>query len=425
MLLERSQIQRFADWSGDRNPLHVDEGFAGRTFFGRPLAHGVLAALAALRDSGLGDLASLRTLDVEFRGTVYPGRSYAVESDTHDDALSVTVSEDGEPVLRVTGRRHAPSAPNRPLTPPTPASTVDTAATAQRDEPAVHTLDALTRGLEHQGRFRVPEGDPPTPLGDLEPGLEVVLGLCSYVVGMEIPGLHSLFTRLRLTLHDVEAARETELRYSLATTRLDSRFRLLDTDLTVITTDGRAVAHAELRSYVPFSPADTDIDALARHTAFEGPRPTGQIALVCGGSRGLGADIAAGLALAGYHVYATYRSSKQELTGLAERLTRQGAMLTPVEGDVGDHEWCAETRQTLMARHGRLDVLVLNACAPPRPDRFDAGSASRFESYVSDNLALVERPLSTFLADIDAARGCVVAISSSYVETPPPSSRPT
>ena len=39
-----ADIEGFAELSGDRNPLHVDEEFASSTFFGGPIAHGMLSA---------------------------------------------------------------------------------------------------------------------------------------------------------------------------------------------------------------------------------------------------------------------------------------------------------------------------------------------------------------------------------------------
>src|SRR5262245_41952995 len=45
--LTSEQLSRFAEASGDCNPLHIDEGFAWRTPYGRPIAHGALVATAA------------------------------------------------------------------------------------------------------------------------------------------------------------------------------------------------------------------------------------------------------------------------------------------------------------------------------------------------------------------------------------------
>ena len=44
-------IELFAEVSGDYNPVHMDEAFAGKTFFGGRVAHGVLA-LAVLSAAG-------------------------------------------------------------------------------------------------------------------------------------------------------------------------------------------------------------------------------------------------------------------------------------------------------------------------------------------------------------------------------------
>ena len=40
------QVQRFAELSGDVNPLHTDRTYARATPFGRPVAHGALAVLS-------------------------------------------------------------------------------------------------------------------------------------------------------------------------------------------------------------------------------------------------------------------------------------------------------------------------------------------------------------------------------------------
>ena len=46
-------IRSFAELSGDRNPIHLDEDFASQTRFGRRIAHGMLSG--ALISSVLGN----------------------------------------------------------------------------------------------------------------------------------------------------------------------------------------------------------------------------------------------------------------------------------------------------------------------------------------------------------------------------------
>jgi acyl dehydratase len=42
--IEQTDIDAFADVTGDHNPIHVDEEFAKTTRFGRRIAHGMLTA---------------------------------------------------------------------------------------------------------------------------------------------------------------------------------------------------------------------------------------------------------------------------------------------------------------------------------------------------------------------------------------------
>ncbi|MEL6828145.1 MAG: MaoC family dehydratase, partial [Pseudomonadota bacterium] len=43
-VITEKDIELFAEVSGDRNPLHMDEEFAKQTMFGQRIAHGALTA---------------------------------------------------------------------------------------------------------------------------------------------------------------------------------------------------------------------------------------------------------------------------------------------------------------------------------------------------------------------------------------------
>jgi 3-hydroxybutyryl-CoA dehydratase len=69
-------IQRFAEVTGDHNPLHLDDEFAGTTRFGRRIAHGMLSAsmISAVIANGLPGQGSIylgQTL--QFVAPVFPG----------------------------------------------------------------------------------------------------------------------------------------------------------------------------------------------------------------------------------------------------------------------------------------------------------------------------------------------------------------
>ena len=67
-------VRNFADVSGDSNPVHLDEEFAGQTRFGRRIAHGMLGAslISAVLGTelpGIGSIYLSQTL--QFLGPVY------------------------------------------------------------------------------------------------------------------------------------------------------------------------------------------------------------------------------------------------------------------------------------------------------------------------------------------------------------------
>jgi 3-hydroxybutyryl-CoA dehydratase len=74
--VSQSQLGRYADASGDHNPLHLDPAFAAGTPYGRTIAHGmlVLAFLSEMLTDAFG-MAWLTggKLNVRFRAPVYPG----------------------------------------------------------------------------------------------------------------------------------------------------------------------------------------------------------------------------------------------------------------------------------------------------------------------------------------------------------------
>ena len=79
-----SDVARFAELSGDRNPIHTDAEFARRTAFKRPVAHGLLVqsiATGLAHRAGIfdGTIVAVVGMGIEFARPVFPGDALGVE----------------------------------------------------------------------------------------------------------------------------------------------------------------------------------------------------------------------------------------------------------------------------------------------------------------------------------------------------------
>jgi len=88
-------IRAFAELSGDRNPVHLDDEYAAATRFGRRIAHGMLAASlvsATLANElpGRGSVYLSQTL--RFVAPVFPG-------DTVTARVEVTKVREDKPIV--------------------------------------------------------------------------------------------------------------------------------------------------------------------------------------------------------------------------------------------------------------------------------------------------------------------------------------
>lgn len=99
---------------------------------------------------------------------------------------------------------------------------------------------------------------------------------------------------------------------------------------------------------------------------------TGKVALVTGGSRGLGAVIAGVLADQGADIAISYVSSEDKALAVVDKLMAKGVRAIAIKADQGDPTSSAPLIQEVIERLGQLDILINNAAVAWQGKTIDA-----------------------------------------------------
>lgn len=112
-----------------------------------------------------------------------------------------------------------------------------------------------------------------------------------------------------------------------------------------------------------------------------------KVALVTGGTRGIGLGIALKLAEAGFTLAISGKRTAQQVQPVLDEIRKYSQRSIYVPADVSSAPDRKHLLETVEARLGRLDVLVNNAGIAPRirADLLDAGEES-FDEVISTNL---------------------------------------
>src|SRR4051794_12100353 len=88
---------------------------------------------------------------------------------------------------------------------------------------------------------------------------------------------------------------------------------------------------------------------------------TGKVALITGGSRGIGRAIALRLAQQGAAIVINYQSNAGAADEVVSAIQAQGRQAVAVQGNVSDAAAVQDMVKTATSAFGRLDILVNNA----------------------------------------------------------------
>ncbi|NJL86454.1 MAG: SDR family NAD(P)-dependent oxidoreductase [Leptolyngbyaceae cyanobacterium SM1_1_3] len=414
-----TDLQRFGEASHDRNPLHLSADYARKSPYGGQVVFGILGGLACLARLGDRPEEHLTSLTLDFPGAMLVGIPYQIEVKETAEKAIAKLYDGRRLLLKLTARFEAGTA--------VPIELED--GSAPRLDCRYLVPDDLKAGSTVSGQYAPSRGAFDTLVQSdtlvakgISPAQLAALLWASYLVGMELPGQQALFSKLSIQFETVVTATYPGLEYTAAVTSFDDRFNLLQTQAR-LTAGNYLFAKAEIRAFVrPASP-------VPRQEKFEQLLPASlalqnKVALIIGGSRGLGAAIAQALVSQGCTVFVNFYRSLAEAEALAEELAEAPGKLKLLQGNAADLGWCQTAQETILQTYGRLDFLICNACPPILPLWLEPSSIERVNQYVAQSLGLMSVPMSVFLESLAASGGRNIVISSVYASQAAPADLP-
>lgn len=286
------------------------------------------------------------------------------------------------------------------------------------------TRDDVDRFAELSGDFSPLHVDENYAQGT-EFGQRVVHGmllasLFSNLVGMRIPGRPALYLGQELAFRkpvfigDALTARGKVTAKNAATSTISLAMEIRNQDDKVVVS---GTGKVKVR--------DTETArALPDQTEEEAPASVGSdrpVAVITGGSKGIGAAVARKLAAQDYHCVVVYRSSVRDAESLCAGIRESGGSVAAFQCDVTRDDDLDALNEMLTSRFGRVDALVNCAIGDLNKVPLTDLSWDDFDGYLQTQVnAVVGLSQRLFPMMREQGKGSIVNILSQVVHNAPP-----
>lgn len=318
--------ERFLRLSNDYNPIHADPITSRRAPSGGSIIHGVHTLLWTLDCLAQTNLyrPGLKGLKVQFLKPAYINDTVHLEITRSASNASVRarLSVDGEEISSVTFDWDA----HDPTVPPSVWSQ-SFPQIASRSTPCDLSFEEIG-GFQGTVPFAADSSDVASYFPSAARAIGVArldaLVSCSYVIGMVVPGMHSIFSGLHVSLSELPTAPTRGLHFQVLS--ITKRFRAVR-----IAVLGPGI-HGTLDAIHRLPPAkQADIATVSARVKRDEFRDS--VALVVGGSRGLGEVTAKLLAAGGSNVVITYLIGADDAQRVTSEIMQAGHRCTSVRYD--------------------------------------------------------------------------------------------
>lgn len=312
--------QCFAEISGDYNPIHLDPVIARRTIFGAPVVHGIHLVLWALDQWAINNkYFELETLDVTFHKPVEINEEVFCYVTENNKCVTLELFVNKTVVTTIEFEWH-----HRIIEKEKPSNYISLKQKCKN-----LTINEI---ICNNGTIPLYLDDDrfemffPNLSGASRLQITELLAT-TRLVGMECPGLHSIFSSLNITfnIYSSKSCKGNLINYEVVKT--DKRFGFVLMEISAKNMQGKikAFVRPQPQKQITYSKAKK----MVKKNEF-----ANQIALIIGGSRGLGEVTAKLLAAGGAQIAITYCQGEKEANHMVSEFQLDKRCAASIQFDV-------------------------------------------------------------------------------------------
>jgi NAD(P)-dependent dehydrogenase (short-subunit alcohol dehydrogenase family) len=372
-------VARFADLTGDRNALHLDEEFARKSRFRERVVHGLLpfSFLVALEEAFPEASVSFSAFAVRFVSPVWigvPVRLAAEASAGPGGTMTFQAdwtAADGETLIQASGtfRLGTPEIVT--------GGNGGSCLLSDRISENAYSIDELD-GKSESLRFRLDPGVLTRyqtllfrpALGRDNYGFCPNLAAClllSPLVGMRLPGRYATFSSFKASFAD-SLSLATPCSVSGVIEQVSSASESVSMSASFVHA-GEQTGTAHLKVMVNPPPREMiGCEAIRERYLDTGVR--GKVAVIIGASRGIGETAAKLFAMHGARTVVHYYRGRGDAAAIVEEIRNAGGTAVALGCDIRDEGQVTRFFAEVLEAYGRIDILINNAIKDFRPRPF-------------------------------------------------------
>lgn len=396
----------FREASYDCNPLHTDNSYARRTFFGEIIFYGMGGVILALAAWSKGRSFSLLSIQGLFRRPLLIKHSYDLEIIEKDSVVNAKILDEGGMLMtKLTWKAIPKKGFNQKLN--------YSNNFIPRDKPS----DSINVQITQNNRKYSPNIKNLTQIEKLF-GLSIkqislsqltALFWVSYFVGMEYSGHRAFFSDFKLEF--LKGRYSTEFTISELKSLYNQTFDLVEIS-------GKATGLSSFNIYAYRIPQIVDYPISKISLLIGEPlKFKDKKIFISGAARGFGSVLAKVLALQGATILLNCRKKDKLAEVVKQEVISVGGICHVIEADLSREKSIKSLQKKISILVGELDWIVNNASPRIYSRKFSEQSSENFVNFIDESLAITFNTCRALLPLLNQG-GWVFGISTVYLDVP-------